>query len=220
MNTLLTSEGDLATPPSPPSSERRVYVVDDNSDVRRSLHFSLASIGIAAWPFVCAQDFLDQATTLTPDPILLDVRMPGMDGLQLLTTLRDHHVNWPVIMMSAHGGIPIAVQSIKLGAIDFLEKPFKIGDLEDILSEAYAHLAEATQLSKARSHAQEAWKGLTQREAQVLDLLMAGAANKAVAHELNLSVRTIEIHRGRALSKLKLKSLAQVVFLRLAAAEA
>lgn len=104
---------------------KQVYVVDDNSDVRRSLHFSLSAIDIVSWPFSCAQDLLDQAASLPPAPLLLDIKMPGIDGLEALTLLRDQGIDWPVIMMSAHGDIKMAVKSIKLGAADFLEKPFK-----------------------------------------------------------------------------------------------
>lgn len=197
------------------TSDRRVYVVDDNRDVRRSLHFSLAAVGISAWPFVCAQDFLDQADTLTPSPILLDVRMPEIDGLQMLAALRDRNIGWPVIMMSAHGDIPIAVQSIQLGAVDFLEKPFGIGELELLLSNAYVHLSEVTCRAEVRVRARAAWERLSAREAQVIELLLTGVSNKVVAQELGLSPRTVEIHRASGLAKLELKSLAQVALLHL-----
>ena len=195
-------------------SDKRVYVVDDNRDVRRSLHFSLAAIGVVAWPFVCAQDFLDQIGTLRPAPILLDVRMPGMDGHELLAALRDRGIGWPVIMMSAHGDIPIAVRSIKLGAVDFLEKPFSFGDLEELLSEAQDQVVEVAQIADARKAARAVWSSLSPREAEVIDILVAGVANKVVAEELGLSVRTVEIHRANAMAKLKLRSMAQVVVLK------
>lgn len=201
----------------PVSGERRVYIVDDNPDIRRSLHFSLAAIGVVGWSFVCAQDLLDQLETLKPGPMLLDVRMPGTDGIELLTLLNERHVGWPVIMMSAHGDIPIAVRSIRLGAIDFLEKPFKFSDLEMLLVNAYADLDGAVRLQASRSEAREAWKKLSPREVQVLELLVTGALNKIVADKLGLSVRTIEVHRARGMEKLGVKSLAQVVAVRFAA---
>ena len=217
MNTVSSADNLPLVPQSPATPERRVYIVDDNSDVRRSLHFSLASVGIQAWPFVCAEDFLDQVSTLSPSPVLLDIRMPGTNGLDMLAALRNLEITWPVIMMSAHGDIPIAVRSIHLGAMDFIEKPFGIVELEEVLASAYAHLAQATQVGEQRRGARALWERLTAREAQVLDLLVAGAANKAVANELGISVRTIEIHRSSALAKLEVKSLAQVVVLRQAA---
>jgi two-component system response regulator FixJ len=206
----------IGAEPLPAVAERRVYVIDDDSDIRRSLHFGLASVNIVAWPFVCAQDFLDQVATLAPSPILLDVRMPGMNGVELLARLRELNIHWPVIMMSAHGDIPIAVSSIKLGATDFLEKPFAFGELEELIAQADSQLAESMRHEEERAKARAAWDRLTARESQVIELLITGVANKVVAAELDLSVRTVEIHRASAMVKLNVKSLAQVVALRIA----
>lgn len=189
----------------------QVYVIDDDSEVRKSLHLSLAASGTVGWPFISAHDFLDQVHSLTPAPILLDVRMPGMDGLELLTALRDREIDWPVIMMSAHGDVPVAVRSIRSGALDFLEKPFKFAALEELLTRAGVELVKIRERASNRDAARLAWKRLTAREAQVLELLIAGLANKSVANALEISVRTVEIHRGHALAKLGVKSLAQVV---------
>ena len=196
---------------------RQVYVIDDDPDVRRSLHSSLAAAGITGWPFACAQDFLEQVDILAPFPVLLDIRMPGMDGLELLASLRDRHILWPVIMMSAHGDIPVAVRSMRLGAVDFLEKPFKFENLEALLHEAEANLPKATQLTASRLEARRVFQGLSPREKQVIDLLVAGKANKAIGDKLRISARTVEVHRAHALRKLGLKSLAQVAVLKLEA---
>lgn len=198
-------------------AQRRVYIVDDNSDVRRSLHFSLASVNIVGWPFICAQDFLDQAASLPPAPLLLDVKMPGIDGLEALTFLREQGINWPTIMMSAHGDISMAVKSIQLGAVDFLEKPFKFEELVGLLDAAYDNLAQTGEIKLSKHEAQELLDRMSPREAEVIDLLVQGDANKKVAKDLGLSVRTIEVHRANAFAKIGVKNLPQVLALMFAA---
>lgn len=197
--------------------QKRVYVVDDNSDVRRSLHFSLASVDIVGWPFVCAQDFLDGAASLPPAPLLLDVKMPGIDGLETLTLLREQGINWPTIMMSAHGDISMAVKSIQLGAVDFLEKPFKFEELVELLDAAYQNLEQVGESKFSKHEAQELLDRMSPREAEVIDLLVQGDANKTVANELGLSVRTVEVHRANAFAKIGVKNLPQVLALMFAA---
>jgi FixJ family two-component response regulator len=118
-----------------------VYVIDDESEVRRSLHFLLSTIGLVSWPFASAQDFLDNFDTLEAAPILLDIRMPAIDGLQLMSIMHQRGVNWPIIAISAHGDIQVAVKAIKLGAAEFLEKPFKLDELDRCLRSAFAQLA-------------------------------------------------------------------------------
>lgn len=198
-------------------SKKRVYVVDDNSDVRRSLHFSLASVNIVGWPFVCAKDLLDGAASLAPAPLLLDVKMPGIDGLEALTLLREQGISWPTIMMSAHGDISMAVKSIQLGAVDFLEKPFKFNELVRLLDAAYDSLAQTGESNYSKHEAQELLDRMSPREAEVIDMLAKGDANKAVANELGLSVRTVEVHRANAFAKIGVKNLPQVLALMFAA---
>jgi two-component system response regulator FixJ len=198
-------------PPETKNARKHVYVLDDNSDVRKSLHFSLAAVNILGWPFSCAQDLLDQADSLVPAPLLLDVKMPKIDGLQALTLLREQGINWPIIMMSAHGDIRTAVKSIKLGAVDFLEKPFKFENLEYLLEAAFDQLASAPNVGLSKQDAQALLDRLSPREKEVIDLLAMGDANKDVADKLALSPRTIEIHRAHALQKLGTKSLPQVI---------
>lgn len=197
--------------------QRRVYVLDDNSDVRRSLHFSLASVDIVAWPFVCAQDLLDGAADLIPAPLLLDVKMPGIDGLEALHLLREQGISWPVIMMSAHGDISMAVKSIKLGAVDFLEKPFEFDELIGLLDVAYATLAQAGEDKFSKHDAQKILGRMSPRETEVIELLVQGDANKTVADHLGLSIRTVEVHRANAFAKMGVKNLPQVLSLMFAA---
>lgn len=196
----------LSTTPGSP-----VYVIDDESEVRRSLHFLLSTIGLVSWPFASAQDFLDNFAALEPAPILLDIRMPAVDGLQLMSDMRERGVNWPIIIISAHGDIQIAVKAIKLGAMDFLEKPFKFEELDMCLESAFNQLAELNENYVARNAAKSAFAMLSPRESQVIEVLMRGIPNKTAAHMLDLSVRTVEMHRANALAKLHVKSIAEVI---------
>ena len=188
-----------------------VYVIDDDSDVRRSLHFLLSTIRLKSWPFASAQDFLDNSEGLSPAPILLDIRMPNIDGLRLMSLLRDREIDWPVIIMSAHGDIQVAVKATKLGAVEFLEKPFEFSALESSLRIAFAQLASVDGNLAARNSARAIFALLSVREHDVIQGLMQGVPNKVVAHMLNLSVRTVEMHRANALAKLQVKSIAEVI---------
>lgn len=189
----------------------RVYVIDDESEVRRSLHFLLSTAGLVSWPFASASDFLDNLEELEPAPILLDIRMPDIDGIQLMQALQDRGIEWPVIVMTAHGDIPVAVKVIKMGAIDFLEKPFEFEALESCLESAFAKLAEVKEAVALRNTARSLFDLLSPREIEVVSVLMQGIPNKSAAHLLSLSVRTIEMHRANALAKLEVKSIAEVV---------
>ncbi len=188
-----------------------VYVIDDDSEVRRSLHFLLSTAGLVSWPFASAADFLDNLETLEPAPLLLDIRMPEIDGVQLMNILRDRGIEWPVIAMTAHGNIPVAVQALKLGAIEFLEKPFEFEALETCLQYAFAQLAAVKKTVAVRNNARRRFETLSPRESEVASALMQGMSNKTAAHLLSLSVRTIEMHRANALTKLEVKSIAEVV---------
>ncbi|WP_296719268.1 response regulator [Erythrobacter sp.] len=191
----------------------RVYVIDDDSGVRKSLHFMLAASGIQAWPFASAADFLDQLPFLTPAPLLVDIRMPEIDGLQLLTILKERGVTWPAVILTAHGDVSVAVQAMKLGAIDFLEKPFAAQAINQAITQAFDVLDQMQHMLSARDQARYGIAQLTARERETMAILMEGVPNKEVAHRLGLSVRTIEMHRGNALAKLNVKSVAEVVAL-------
>lgn len=196
---------------------RRVYVVDDDSDIRKSLHFMLSAASITAWPFASAADFLELLDDLAPAPILLDIRMADIDGLQVLEALKERDVRWPVIVITAHGDVTVAVRAMKLGAIEFIEKPFSFICLKDALELAYSLLDEFEHSDHEREAARQLFAQLTKREQESMALLMQGHVNKEVAYRLNISVRTVEMHRANALAKLKVKSMAQVVSLASAA---
>ncbi|WP_349513282.1 response regulator [Erythrobacter sp. NFXS35] len=186
-------------------------MIDDDSGVRTSLHFMLAASGIQAWPFASAEDFLDQLPFLTPSPLLLDVRMEGIDGLQLLAILKQQGVSWPVVILTGHGDVALAVRAMKLGAIDFLEKPFTPEAIDQAIAQAFEMLDQMHHLLSAREQARYSIERLTARERETMAILMEGVPNKEVAHRLGLSVRTVEMHRGNALAKLNVKSVAEVV---------
>lgn len=196
-----------------PSTNARVYVIDDDRDVRKSLHFMLAATDIQAWPFASAADFLDQLPFLAPSPLLVDIRMADIDGLQLLAILRDRGLSWPAIILTAHGDVAIAVRAMKLGAVDFLEKPFSFEAIKQAIGHAFEVLDQMQHLLSERDQARNSIEQLTAREREAMANLMEGVSNKEVAHRLGLSVRTVEMHRGNALAKLKVKSVAEVVAL-------
>jgi len=195
-------------PTTPP-----VYVIDDDGDLRKSLHFLLSTSGITAFPCASAEDFFDHLPTLDAGPILLDMRMPGLDGLETLTMLRNRDVKWPVIVMTAHGDIAIAVKAMKLGAIEFLEKPFRADMLDVALSQAFDALRATGGIDMLQSRVRSALQTLSRREHEVLAVLFGGLSNKLAAHRLGLSTRTIEMHRRNALVKLGTKSVAETIAL-------
>lgn len=206
---ILFHEDSQELPPQ--LQKNQVYVIDDDVQIRRSLHFVLSTAGFVSWSFSSASDFLDNLPTLTPAPILIDVRMPNIDGIELMEILNQRDVRWPIIVMSAHADIPVAVQSIKLGATEFLEKPFELKELEASLHNAMNQLSNLKLVEATRGSSQCLFQSLSPREHEVMMLLMDGLSNKIAAHRLSLSVRTIEMHRANALMKLKVRSIAEVV---------
>lgn len=190
---------------------RKAYVIDDDRDVRKSLHFMFAASNVSVRPFASADDFLEELRFLAPAPILLDIRMADIDGLQLLEILNDRAVVWPVIVLTAHAEVRIAVRAMKLGAIDFLEKPFAHDLLDQAMARAFDILDRTGDVLSARDQVRYRIGQLTSRERETLAILMEGVPNKEVAHRLGLSVRTVEMHRANALAKLKVRSIAEVV---------
>ena len=202
---------DNASQLSASASNDQVYVIDDDVQIRRSLHFVLSTAGFVSWSFSSASDFLDSLPALKPAPILIDVRMPNIDGFELIAMLNERDIRWPMIVMSAHADIPAAVQSIKLGATEFLEKPFEFEALEAALNHAVNQLSNLQLAEATRTNSPALFQSLSPRELEVMMLLMDGLSNKIVAYRLSLSVRTIEMHRANALAKLKVRSIAEVV---------
>jgi len=190
-----------------------VNVVDDDASVRKSLTMLLKSVGLKAKTYASAQEFLDTFERGVPGCLVLDVRMPGMSGVELQQKLLSMNVHLPIIFITAHGDVPMAVETMKAGAIDFIQKPFRDQDLIDRIQTALAEDERLRKLSANRAEIEERQETLTPREREVMDLVVGGAPNKAIAAELGLSERTVEIHRSRVMTKMGAESLAHLVTL-------
>jgi two-component system, LuxR family, response regulator FixJ len=188
-----------------------VFIVDDDEAVRNSLRLLVKSVGLTAAALPSAQDFLATYNPQQPGCLVLDVRMPGMSGLELQQHLNLRGAVIPVIFITGHGDIPMAVEAMQQGAFDFLQKPFRDQDLIDRIQRAL----ERDRTSRAdlgqRTRIRERRDSLTPREREVLALVTSGKANKVMAADLGLSQRTIEIHRARVMEKMGASSVAQLV---------
>ena len=188
-----------------------VYVIDDDAEIRRSTQMMLRASGYAAHGFTSGAEFLEHASDLGPGVVLLDLRMPGLGGLQVLRSLVPNHPCLACIIITGHGDIPIAVEAIKLGAKDFLEKPFREAALLKILEREFRLLETLIESTSTRQKAAMLMARLTPREREVLNRVVQGRPNKAIAHEFGLSIRTIEMHRANAMKKLGCDCLAEAV---------
>lgn len=195
-----------------------IYIVDDEEAVRDALQLLLETAGFSN--VVCygsSQKFRDEIEARPGDILILDVRMPEIDGLELLTQLAQRGLKLPVIVMTGHGDVPIAVRAMKAGAVDFIEKPFE----EDLMIESVQRaiaLGAASKDSDGESRqAREHYEALTPREREVMDGMVAGHPNKVIAYELGISPRTVEIHRARVMEKMSAANLSTLVRLALAA---
>lgn len=198
-------------------AERVAYVVDDEATVRRSLALLLRSAEFKVQDFECGDAFLREAAALPFGCVLLDLRMPGMDGLAVQRELVARGVRLPVVVVTAHGDVALAVQAMKAGACDFIEKPY---DADVILQAAEAALARGDEeRARTRDAADAASRvaALTPREAEVLQGLVAGRSNKVIAFDLGVSPRTVEIHRANLMTKLGARSLSEAVRIALSA---
>jgi FixJ family two-component response regulator len=188
-----------------------VHVVDDDDAVRSSLRLLLKSVGLPTIAYASAQEFLAAWDSDQPGCLVLDVRMPGMSGIELQAELNQRGAIIPVIFISGHGDIPMAVEAIQHGAFDFLQKPFRDQDLIDRVQRALASDAEHRQVLQQRETLRQRFDSLTPREQEVLQLVTQGKANKVMAGDLGVSQRTVEIHRARVMEKMGAHSLAQLV---------
>ncbi len=188
-----------------------VYVVDDDDAVRDSLLLLLRSIGITGRAFATASDFLDAYEPKQHSCLVTDIRMPGMSGLDLQRELNDRGAPIPVILITGHGDVPMAVESMKDGALDFIEKPFRDQDLLDRVQQALNWDQEHRSKNLEALSIQERIATLTPRETEVMELVVQGCANKVIAQDLGVSQRTVEIHRARVMEKMGMRSLAALV---------
>lgn len=211
------SEVGLAIEPGSPAvySEPTIFIVDDDPAACRAFQALVESMDLQAEAYVSGQDFLDAYDPAQPGCLLLDVRMPGLSGLDLLKRLAEERIPPPVIAVSAHGDVPMAVRAMKAGALDFLEKPCREQELWEAIQEALKRDAENRRRVAGLARIQRRLARLTQGERDVLLRLVDGKSNKAIAGELGLSVRTIEVRRAKVMQKMKAQSLAELVRLTL-----
>jgi two-component system response regulator FixJ len=197
--------------------ERCVHIVDDDEAVRDSLSVLLESKGYAVTSFGSAPDFIAAASSLSAGCLIVDIRMPEMDGLELQQRLIERNLGFPLIVITGHGDVPLAVRAMKAGAIDFIEKPFASEAILISLEAAFARLAAPTERHPSAGAAASKLDLLSPREREVLEGLLAGLPNKSIAYDLGISPRTVEIHRARVMDKMGARSLSELVRLALAA---
>jgi two-component system response regulator FixJ len=188
-----------------------IMVVDDDSGVRNAMRSLLKSVGLESALFASAQEFLAAYQPAQPGVLVLDIRMPGMSGLELQQQLNLRGAVIPVIFMTGHGDIPMAVEAMQHGAFDFLQKPFRDQDLLDRIQRAIAKDIEQRQSLGEHERIKTHMESLTAREREVLDLMIQGKQNKVIAQDLGVSPRTVEIHRARVMEKMDAQSVAQLV---------
>jgi two-component system response regulator FixJ len=192
-------------------SQPIVHIVDDDKAIRDSLSFLMKSVGFESRAYTSAEAFLDQADLEKPGCLVVDVRMQGMSGLELQHLLSERGSKLPVIIITGHGDVPMAVQAMKAGAVDFLEKPYNnellITRIRQCLKEISVEQDRESKVADAKSQLAQ----LTPRELEVMNLLVAGKHNKAIADNLDISVRTAEAHRAKVMKKLHADSLSDIV---------
>jgi two-component system response regulator FixJ len=194
-----------------------VHLVDDDAAIRRSAGFMLKTSGYQVQSYESGVELLKQAGTLKQGCILLDIRMPGMDGLEVQQALQEKGVTLPVIIMTGHGDISLAVRAMKAGAVDFIEKPFEKETLKSSLDEGFQRLLQKEVTGERKKDAQVRLQVLTPRERDVLDGLAQGLPNKTIAYDLGISPRTVEIHRANLMTKLGVRSLSDALRIAFAA---
>lgn len=188
-----------------------VFIVDDDEAVRDSLSWLMKSAGLQAETFASADDFLNGYEGGKPGCLILDIRMPGMNGLELQSRLSDRGVRLPIIIISGHADVPMAVRALKAGAFDFIEKPFNDELLLDLVQRAIERDSRQRESMAEVDEWRARIESLTPREREVLDHVVAGASNKKISLELGVSLKTVEAHRARVMEKLRADSLSHLV---------
>jgi FixJ family two-component response regulator len=201
---LMKKASEKSIPPA-------VYVVDDNDGMRRALDMLLSTVGYKTAAFSSPKDFLAQFDTDAPGCLVLDIRMPEMSGMELQQQLNRMGAMIPVVFITGHGDVPMAVQALKEGAFEFVQKPFRDQDLLDRINQALQRDAENRSRLAHLGEVRQLLASLTPRERQVNDMVVAGNANKVIAIDLGLSERTIEIHRAKVMDKMGARSVAHLV---------
>jgi len=188
-----------------------VFIVDDDDAVRKFVCSLVASVSLNAEPHASAQDFLDSYDAHRPGCLLLDIRMPGMSGLELQQELKSRGIDLPIIVLTGHGNVQVAVHAMQLGAVDFIEKPFNNELFLARVQKAVAASLRAYHERMDRREVEVRLASLTPRERQVLELVVGGEKNKLIAKQLNISEKTVELHRANVMEKMRAGSLAELI---------
>jgi two-component system response regulator FixJ len=199
------------------TDKRIIHLVDDDEAIRRSAGFLLRTSGYEVVTYASGTEFLAASASVATGCVLLDIRMPGIDGLDVQRLLAERGIALPVIMLTGHGDVSLAVRAIKAGAVDFIEKPFEKAALLHAIGEAFHRIDDAGRSDVDAAEANVRLAALTPRERDVLAGLVRGQPNKITAYELGISTRTVEVHRANLMHKLKVKSLSDVLRLSFAA---
>jgi two-component system, LuxR family, response regulator FixJ len=199
------------------TNKKLIHVVDDEDSIRRSVSFMLKTSGYEVETWNSGQAFLRDVKHAEHGCILLDVRMPEIDGLEVQRALAERGATMPVVIMTGHGDISIAIRAMKAGAVDFLEKPFEKAALIAAIEESFQRIADATNASARAADAQNILGVLTPRERDVLEGLAKGLPNKTIAYDLGISPRTVEVHRANVMTKLDVRSLSDALRIAFAA---
>ncbi|AJR26754.1 two component transcriptional regulator, LuxR family [Sphingomonas sp. OV641] len=196
---------------------RIIHLVDDEESIRKAASFALKTAGYDVIAYTSGVEFLRTAKSAEVGCVILDVRMPEMDGLQVQTTMAARGINMPVIVLTGHGDVSVAVQAMKGGAIDFLEKPFEKAALLEAVRRAFARLDDVDLRALESSEAEVRVAALTPREQEVLEGLANGLPNKTIAYDLGCSSRTVEVHRASLMAKLEVRNLSEALRIAFAA---
>jgi two-component system, LuxR family, response regulator FixJ len=191
--------------------EPTVFLVDDDPTVRDALGLFLESAGMAVKPYASAQDFLAEYRTEWPGCVVLDIRMPGMTGLELQDFLKARNIKIPIIFLTGHGDVPMSVKAFKAGAVDFIEKPFNDHVLLARIREAIEQDSQTRTNQTRIDEVRRRYVQLTPREKEVMRLVACGHSNKKIARQLDISHRTIDVHRARLMEKMQAHSLSELV---------
>jgi FixJ family two-component response regulator len=194
-----------------PNIGSTVFVIDDDASLRAALKELLESVGLQVELFGSAEGFFEHKRPDAPGCLVLDVRLPGMSGLKCQEELANSKVHIPVIFLTGHGDIPMAVRAMKAGAVDFLTKPFRNQDLLDAVATALDHDHARRAKEESHSSLREGFKSLSQREREVVTRVASGGLNKQIAADLGVSEVTVKVHRANAMRKLRAKSVAELV---------
>jgi two-component system response regulator DctR len=193
-----------------------VCVVDDDEAMRDSIACLLESVDLPSRQFADARSFIEFCDARLQGCILLDIRMPGMSGMELLEHLKTNGIALPVIIITGHGDVPLAVRALKLGAFDFVQKPFSANDLLDRVRAALLQVEQDSRKHRSREELRNHFDALTGREREIMELVVAGDSSKMIGMKLGISSRTVDIHRSNIMRKLNIRTVAELVQSRLA----